>query len=117
MDEHENVLDAIWYILPLKKHMKIYSQNRQYHTVLPAPIFNAVNDVKAGKKEGWLKWGAVASCLCLIAAAAYTINMFVSVPENDQYMDVGIEDDSMDGSPNGNNIVQKEQASDIDYTI
>ena len=37
MDEHENVLDMTWYILPLKKYMKIYSQNRQYHTVLPAP--------------------------------------------------------------------------------
>ena len=75
-------------------------------------IFNAFNDVKAGKKERWLKWGVVAACLCLIVAAAYTVNMFVSVPENDRYVDAGTEDDSMDGSPNGYDIVQKEQAPD-----
>ncbi len=30
-------------------------------------IYNAVNDVKAGKKGGWLKWGAVAACLAVVA--------------------------------------------------
>ena len=75
-------------------------------------IFNAVNDVKAGKKGRWLKWGAVAACLCLIITAVYTVNMLVSVPENDRYMDAGTEDAPMDGSPNGYDIVQKEQASD-----
>lgn len=75
-------------------------------------IFHAVNDVKAGKKAGWPKWAAVAACLCLIAAAANTINMFVSVPENAQYMDAGMQDDSLDGNPSGYGIVQREQASD-----
>jgi len=32
-------------------------------------IYNAVNDVKVRKKGGWLKWGAVAACLCLVAGA------------------------------------------------
>jgi len=34
-------------------------------------IYNAVNDVKARKKGGWFKWGAVAACLCAAIAAVF----------------------------------------------
>ncbi len=34
-------------------------------------IYNAVNDVKAGKKGGWFKWGAVAACLCAAVAVVF----------------------------------------------
>lgn len=35
-----------------------------------ALISGAVNDTKAKKKNAWLKWGAVAACLCVVVAGA-----------------------------------------------
>ncbi len=34
-------------------------------------IYNAANDVKAREKGGWLKWGAVAACLCAAVAVVF----------------------------------------------
>ena len=39
-----------------------------------------INEAKAyhkAKKPGWVKWGAMAACLCLIAAGAFTLPHFI----------------------------------------
>ena len=52
------------------------------------------------KKPGWLKWGAMAACLCLIIAAAFAIpHMSTSTPGDSQQMDAG--NPSLDGDPSG----------------
>lgn len=49
-------------------------------------------------KSGWLRWGAVAACLCLIAWAAFVIpGMLPSVHGNNHHLDAG----TLDGDPNG----------------
>ena len=52
------------------------------------------------KKPGWLKWGAMAACLCLIIAAVFAIpHMPTSTPGDSQQMDAG--NPSLDGDPSG----------------
>ncbi len=67
---------------------------------------------KAKKKHSiWIKWGMVAACLFFCAIAVFEIsNIFHSVPVNDDYIDVGIEEASLDGNPNDYGTGQMEQA-------
>jgi len=37
-------------------------------------VAGAVNDTKKHKKNGWVKWGAMAACLCLVVAGAVLWN-------------------------------------------
>ena len=63
----------------------------------------------------WIRWGMAAACLFLGVIAAYAIsNIFISVFENGNHMDAGIEDASLDGNPNGYSIAQgEEKTNDI----
>lgn len=54
------------------------------------------------KKPGWLTWATMAACLCLIAVAALLIpGTFAPASENNQYLDAGNKDPSLDGDPAG----------------
>ena len=54
------------------------------------------------KKPGWLKWAAMAACLCLIAVAALLIpGTLAPASENDQYLDGGNKGSYLDGDPDG----------------
>ena len=67
---------------------------------------------KAKKKHPiWIQWGMAAACLffCVIAVSEIP-DIFNSVPVNDDYMDVGIEEASQDGDPDGYGTGQMEQA-------
>lgn len=48
-------------------------------------ISGAVNDKKIKKKNAWIKWGAVAACLCVVVAGAAiwsrTPGLFGNIPE------------------------------------
>lgn len=46
-------------------------------------IEEALNYKKKAQKPVWIKWGAMAACLCLIAAAAITIPFMLSPGESD----------------------------------
>lgn len=46
-------------------------------------IEEALNYKKKAQKPVWIKWGAMAACLCLIAAAAITIPFMLSPWESD----------------------------------
>lgn len=51
-----------------------------------ALISGAVNDTKAKKKNAWLKWGAMAACLCVVVAGTIiwssSPGLFVNIPES-----------------------------------
>ena len=65
----------------------------------------AINHKKKAKKPGWLKWGALAACLCLIIYGAFTIpNLLAPTSENNKQLDAG----TLDGDPAG-----YEQTADI----
>ena len=40
-------------------------------------VDEALNYKKKEKKPGWIKWGAIAACLCLIVAGAFTLPHFI----------------------------------------
>lgn len=62
------------------------------------------------KHHIWSRWGIAVACLFLGTIAAYAIpNIFIFTSENSDYMDVGIEDASLDGNPNGYSTAQEEQ--------
>ena len=42
-------------------------------------IDEALNYKKKAKKPVWIKWGAMAACLCLIVAGAFTLPHFLSL--------------------------------------
>lgn len=76
-------------------------------------ILNAVNDVKSKKKGIWLKWGAVAACLCLIVAVAILVSdIFIPTPENIQYADAKDVGDSPEDNPDRYSAAQGQQISD-----
>lgn len=85
-------------------------------------LYNSVTNVKedyieearkekAKKKHPiWIKWGIAAACLFFGVIAVFEIpDIFNSVPVNDDYMEVGIEEASPDGNPNGYGTGQREQ--------
>ena len=58
----------------------------------------AIDHKKKVKKPGWLKWGALAACLCLIIYGAFTIpNLLAPTSENNKQLDAG----TLDGDPAG----------------
>ena len=65
------------------------------------------------KKLAWLKWGAVAACLCLVVAGA-----FVMRPDNDPDDDTGVSASVADVAPMVcvDNVLYKQSAKQISYT-
>ena len=54
--------------------------NEKLYEVLGDISEKHINEAKAyhkAKKPGWVKWGAMAACLCLIAAGAFTLPHFI----------------------------------------
>lgn len=47
-------------------------------------IEKAMNYQAKKKKNGWLKWGAMAACLCLVAVGAFTIPHLQNEPSQGQ---------------------------------
>ena len=45
-------------------------------------VDEAINYKKKVKKPGWIKWGAMAACLCLIVAAAFAIPRLFEQPND-----------------------------------
>ena len=61
----------------------------------------------------WIKWGMAAACLFFCVIAVFEISdIFNSASVNDDYVDAGIEDASLDGNPNGYGAGQREQSDD-----
>lgn len=91
-------------------------------------LYNSMTNVKedyieeAGKEKAkkkhpiWIKWGMAAACLFFCVIAVFEIpNILHSASVNDDYLDAGIEDASLDGNPNGYGTGQREQsASDME---
>lgn len=45
-------------------------------------VDEAINYKQKAKRPGWIKWGAMAACICLIAVAVMTIPSFLRQQEN-----------------------------------
>ena len=73
---------------------------------------------KAKRKHPiWIKWGMAVACLFFCVIAVFEIpNIFNFASVNDDYVDAGIEDASLDGNPNDYGTGQREQ-SDGDMEI
>lgn len=89
----------------------------------PKKLYNSMTNVKedyieeAWKEKAknrhpiWIKWGVAAACLFVCVIAVFEIpNILNSASVNDDYLDAGIEDASLDGNPNGYGTGQMEQA-------
>lgn len=46
-------------------------------------VDEAINYKKKAKKPGWIKWGALAACLCLVVVAVITVPSMLSPQESD----------------------------------
>ena len=63
-------------------------------------IYHAINDVKVQKRRVPLKWIAAAACLCLIAAATFSVSIR-HTPADDPYANLDDGNSFPDGDPNG----------------
>ena len=67
---------------------------------MDADYIEEASPTQQAKRPSWLKWGAIAACLCLIVAATFAIPRTpISTPGDNQHMDAG--DPSLDGDPSG----------------
>lgn len=75
-------------------------------------IEEAWKEKARGKHPIWIKCGMAAACLFFCVIAVFEIpNIFNSASVNDDYMDAGIEEASLDGNPNDYSTGQREQSA------